>query len=429
MIASTIGHTFLKVYNEKTGNNYTAKEFFEKEYVHLFYDYPLYMMTGGNSPLENPKISWKKGVRPSLEERKKRITKTIKKIESNAFDASIAIGYPASEIKEYATTSGLISNLNLKHSVEDKYLSWIGSGFGCCVKGGLSIYFTDIKILWKIYEGWIVYRNILNDKTLSKLRGNQIEAWNSQWLTFSWNKRLFRKDFDFAHFHNISMFKVDEKTIEVIPVVWSKLIFSISTKFQDQSMISYIYSLGQTNTTLGFYPIHFGKAQSLIDYYNLLFGQNATITDAKDYEILFGQKIHNACKYGEIGLHALQPIALFEDINKNKKINTIKFRTYKTWLTAMINKEETLELTSEIANKLHLFEKGSKGTDRRALLEKLLKSGKKDFLNYWDEIVIQIPVEERKKLKEFSDKIFFMSKEDFGYFSALLKLDYRYQEK
>jgi len=96
----------------------------------------------------------------------------------------------------------------------------------------------------------------------------------------------------------------------------------------------------------------------------------------------------------------------------------------------MINKEDTLQLTSEIAEILHLFEKGSKGTDRKNLIEKkILQSAKRLFLEHWEEVVKQTLPEEKLKLKEISDKIFFMTNEEFGYFIVLLKLDYRYQEK
>jgi len=94
----------------------------------------------------------------------------------------------------------------------------------------------------------------------------------------------------------------------------------------------------------------------------------------------------------------------------------------------MINKEETLNLTNEISEILHLYKTGSKGTDRKALVEKkLLQSGKRNFLIHWEEIVIALP-EKKVKLKEISDKVFYMETEEFGYFIALLKLDYRYQE-
>ncbi|MFA5691806.1 MAG: hypothetical protein WC918_09180, partial [Bacteroidales bacterium] len=104
MIAATIGRTFLNAWNEKYQKEYSAKEFFENDFIPIFFDHPKYLMTGGNSPLENPKIQWKKGKTLSAEERKDRIEKTLDKINSNSCDASIALGFPASEENEFATT-------------------------------------------------------------------------------------------------------------------------------------------------------------------------------------------------------------------------------------------------------------------------------------------------------------------------------------
>lgn len=56
MYATTIGRTFLKTYNCKFKTEYTAKSFFEDVFVPLFFDHHKYMMTAGNSPLENPII-------------------------------------------------------------------------------------------------------------------------------------------------------------------------------------------------------------------------------------------------------------------------------------------------------------------------------------------------------------------------------------
>lgn len=65
MYTTVIGRKFLEAFNEREKSNLTAKEFFENLFVPQFFDYPKYMMTGGNSPLENPKIAWKMGKFPS----------------------------------------------------------------------------------------------------------------------------------------------------------------------------------------------------------------------------------------------------------------------------------------------------------------------------------------------------------------------------
>lgn len=48
----------MDAYNEEYGTNYDARTFFLEQFYPLFFDQNKYMMTAGNSPLENPKLSW-----------------------------------------------------------------------------------------------------------------------------------------------------------------------------------------------------------------------------------------------------------------------------------------------------------------------------------------------------------------------------------
>lgn len=473
MIAASIGRTFLQSYNEKNNQEMTAKQFFEEVYVKLFFDHPKYMMSGGNSPLENPKISWKKGVTPSSEERKGRISKTITKLESKEFDASIAIGFPASELKDFQTTSGLVTDIQFPFSTEDKYLSWLGSGFGVGVKGGLSFYFQDIEILWDIFEGWKVYRDILNDKALTNIRGNQIETWNAQWLYFINNERIFQKDFDYSYLYNIDILSSTKEGTEINTLIWSKLLFSLSSKIKKTSTIVYIYSLGQTNTTIGFIPLHFNSAAKLLRYYKKLFGEEIALRNANSYEKLYGLHIKRACEYGSLGLQALEPKDLRKYFANDKTLNLKKpkvihkkdesddafidrktkafqkdneniiyYQTYKTWLLAMItkNKEESLEYTKRVAEALYIYRERATKLDRINLIknELLGAKSKKAFINALVEVVehtkqdiIQHDLKnsELDIYKDLRDKVHMMNSEDFGYFVVLLKFDFAYVER
>ena len=88
MYTSTIGRTFLKAYNTKFHTEHTAKSFFEEIFIPLFFGHPKYMMTAGNSPLENPKLSWDdmiKGKKPfETDERPRRFTKLIQRKQMRA---------------------------------------------------------------------------------------------------------------------------------------------------------------------------------------------------------------------------------------------------------------------------------------------------------------------------------------------------------
>ena len=182
----------MKAYNNKFQTNYTGRTFFEEVFVPLFFDHPKYMMTAGNSPLENPKLSWEdmiKGKKPfeTAERRKERIDKMINKIESEKADASIAIGYGV--VDAAAATTGQITNIDFPDNKEDIYCSWIGAGLGVGITGGLTILFNNEALLLDIYEGWKCYRQYLEEYPLMK--GNQINTWNGRWLV-----HRYQPDFD-----------------------------------------------------------------------------------------------------------------------------------------------------------------------------------------------------------------------------------------
>ena len=234
MIASVIGRTFLTAFNEKYGQSLTAKEFFNEHYFKLFFDHSKYMQWITNSPF----VQMKGGQKPHLlndNERQEKLANLHEKVVAGKPEASIAIGFPASEENEFASTSGLVSDIIIPSDEESVYLSWLGGGLGLGVAGGYSIFFDQPDILLKIFDGWRVYRKYLNDPTLEKLRGNQINTWNGQWLTYAYNRDDYREDGDFARLQQLGIFESDTEKIEVNTVNWAKLFFSISQNFPDET--------------------------------------------------------------------------------------------------------------------------------------------------------------------------------------------------
>ncbi|MGB5989737.1 MAG: hypothetical protein WBG43_08355 [Marinifilaceae bacterium] len=462
MIATTIGRTFLKAYNEKNNKSLTAKEFFETEYFEYFFNHPKYMQWVGNSPFTQMKTGQKSHLL-SKEERLEKLEDLNNKIDKGDRDASVFIGARASETKEFATTSGAVSDIDISIDNEEVYYSWIGGGLGIGIAGGYSIFFDVPELLLNIYDGWKFYRLLLNDIVFENLKANQINTWNGQWLNFLYSKKN-RGKVDIRRIAKLNIFKVSNKGSEIETVSWSELFFSFSRKFSNGSYTGYVYSLGQTNKTLGFYPFQFQAAANLTEYYTRLFGENAAIDNATDYENLFGIHIKRACEKGSIGLQALEPKDLRkyfgkdsnlklvkpsfkeksgesqEDSNVRKQLlkdkdekNIITYRTYKTWLLAMItkNKEESLEYTLEVAKALHEYREGSKKTDRLNLIksELLVSKSKKGFLDALTTIIRDVDIETLTLFKTLRDKVHMMTSEDFGYFVVLLKFDYAYQER
>lgn len=436
MITAVIGRTFLNAYNEKYGQELSPKAFFEQEYWELFYNHPKYMQWVTNSPF----VQMKSGQKPhllSIDQRIEKLENLFEKAKNEIPDASFALGYPASESKEYASTSGLVSSVFIPVDEDEVYLSWIGSGLGITVAGGFTILFDNPGITLQTFEGWKVYRKYLNDPTLEKLRGNQINTWNGQWLTYSLNSEEYREDFDFSELTNQKIFKVDTSLAEVATVNWGQLFFSLSTQFPNEQMMGYVYGFGQTNKTIGFIPFQFKSGSLLKDVYRKLFG--GVYLDPKQFESLFGMHIKRACELGSIGLQALRPESLKKYMTDGKNLSfkkeedTINYYAYKTWLVAMLtrNKEEITDYTPKLAEVILRYRNTGKGMSRVTLVEKELftSKSKRGFIESLTLMIPDSDGEDLESLKTLKDEIHLMTNEEFGYFLTLLKFDYAYQQK
>lgn len=462
MYSITIGKTFLTAFNEKYQKNYTPRLFFEKEFFPVFFDHPKYMLWHTNSPF----VQMKKGQKPHLLTGKERLEKRNdldEKIKAGDRDASVAIGFPASEAKAFATTSGLVSDIAITAQTEDIYLSWIAAGLGIGVSGGYCIFLDTPDLLLDLYDGWEIYRSLLNDPVLGNVAPNKINTWNGQWINYLLGKTEGTK-IDIPALARSDMFKRTKDSVAIQTVNWSKLFFNLSKRYPGQTLIAYIYSLGQTNKTIGFIPFYLKAANRLVDYYERLFGENAALEDSQSYESLFGTHIKRACELGTIGMHALQPGDLKKYFVKGQtpkfkkpkipppkknetdqayqerktksedkdRENIILYRTYKTWLVAMItkNKEEMLDYTGEIAKVLLKYREGSRKTDRKNLIEGLLTAkSKKEFIKGLIKAIKDMPDEFISLVKDLRDRVHLMTAEDFGYFVVLLRFDYAYEER
>lgn len=436
MITAVIGKTFLTAYNEKYRKELSPKAFFEQEYWELFYNHPKYMQWVTNSPF----VQMKSGQKPHLltvDERLEKLENLFEKAENEIPDASFALGYPASELKEYASTSGLVSDVVLPVDEDEVYLSWIGSSLGIGVAGGFTILFDHHAITLQTFEGWKIYRKYLNDPTLEKLRGNQINTWNGQWLTYSLNPEEYREDFDFSELTNQKIFKVDTSLAEVATVNWSQLFFSLSTQFPNDEMMGYVYGFGQTNKTIGFIPFQLKSGGNIKEVYQKLFGDFKI--NKKEFESLFGMHIKRACELGSIGLQALRPKDLEKYMTDKKNLtfkkeeDTINYQAYKTWLVAMLtrNKEEITDYTPKLAEVILRYRNTGKGNTRITLVEKEMftSKSKRGFIESLTQMIPDLEGEDLESLKTLKDEVHLMTNEEFGYFLTLLKFDYTYQQK
>jgi len=436
MITAVIGRTFLDSYNKKYNKQLTPKAFFVEEYFELFYNHPKYMQWVTNSPFVQMKGGQKVHSITS-DERLEKLEALHEKVSNETADASFALGFPASETKEFASTSGLVSDITVPATEDEIYLSWIGSGLGIGVAGGYTLLFDDAEILLQTYAGWKVYRKYLNDATLEKLRGNQIGTWNGQWLSYYLSDD-FDEQFDFGLLTTKKIFELSSEKIEVNTVNWSKLFFSLSQLYPEAALTAYVYGFGQTNKTIGFIPFQLKSGTKLKHIYSQLTASDTSIS-AKDFESLFGMHIKRACELGSIGLQTLRPEGLVKYMNDSRNMSfkneddKINYYVYKTWLIAMLskNKEEVTEYTIELAKVILKYRNSGTKNDRKTLVEKELfeSKSKKGFIEHLTTMIKDLDVNDLLIIKTLKDDIHLMTNEEFGYFSTLLKFDYAFLEK
>lgn len=436
MITAVVGRTFLNAYNEKYQKNLDPKQFFVEQYFELFYNHPKYLQWVTNSPFVQMKSNQKPHLL-SVNERLEKLESLQDKILHETPDASFALGFPASESKEFASTSGLVSDIAIPTDEDEVYLSWIGSGLGIGVAGGYTLLFDDAEITLQTYEGWKVYRKYLNDPTLERLRGNQIGTWNGQWLGYSL-KEGFDNNFDFTSLTAEKIFEPAPDKIEVNTINWSKLFFSLSQLYPNKLLTAYIYGFGQTNKTIGFIPFQLKEGSKLRNIYKSLVGNESKVLP-ENFESLFGMHIKRACELGSIGLQALRPEGLTKYINGSnnlsfkKEEDKINYYVFKTWLITMLskNKEELIEYIPELAKIILRYRNSGKGTSRITFVEKALWSSKtkKAFIDNLIIMVKDLESDDLIAIKNLKNEIHLMTNEEFGYFSTLLKFDYAFLEK
>lgn len=428
MITATIGRIFLDAYNKKYGTQYDAQSFFVKVYYPLFFDSNKYLQWVQNSPFVQTKNGQKVETLTS-NERKEKLQDFIKKVEDcREPDASIALGYPASEEKEFATTSGQVTNMNMPTGKDDIFLSWLGSSLGVGLQGGLSILFFHAEILLDLYDGWRLYRSALTE--INQLKGYQINTWNGQWLTHRYDTKSFCQDQPMAGF---TPFETTKDALSVATQSWIKILISISRHFTNPQMMGYVYNFGQTNTTIGFIPFSLDHIRKPLQLYIKFFGTE----EGKKAEILWGTEkgFQLCCQKGVIGIEAMQPKGLKQymmpDKGKDARIpkydekQIINFHTYQIWLLAMLNNEELWTKSIEFAQTLQSYVNKDKklSTKRGNMVKNILAStSKKNFLLALSEIASD--VESFNKIEENAKIIHMMPTENVPYYLTLIRFHY-----
>ncbi|RZL00701.1 MAG: hypothetical protein EOO62_23800, partial [Hymenobacter sp.] len=306
MYTSYIGRRFLTLWNARTGRDLSARQFFDEELHPLFFAHDKYLQWVPNSPFAQ-KVAQKDLVLGTTA-----ATVQLEKLHRNvrdlAPDASFVIGFPAAGTT--GTTSGQVSGVGPQIAAEDVYCSWIGGALGVGVSGGLTLLIDQDEVLWTLYEGWTKYRALLGQR--DGLKGNQIDTWNGRWLTHAFdlefNPRQPLAGFDFD-----AALDTKDGSSALRTQAWVKVLFALATTYK-QRLTAYVYSLAQTNRTIGFVPLELGAVDDMYQLSQQLFQLSPDIRDWQKVTSLYETHLGfaRACQLGSIGLAAIEPAKLQE---------------------------------------------------------------------------------------------------------------------
>lgn len=441
MYTSYIGKKFLSLYKEKENkpDDYSARQFFDDVLFPCFFNHETHLMHVGNSPFfQKPR---EEDVKLHGSKSKAQYQNLLREVElGDSPSGAIYVGYGAKEIS--STSTGQLTNLTLTTSKEDIYLSWIGEALGIGVNGGLVMLIDNDTILLNLYKGWQHYRSFLEQTP--NLKDKQIETWNGHWICHTFSD-LFDSNYTLNGF-NLETEEVLGK-IAIPTNGWTKVLFALSKKFHDQeSMTIYAYNLSQTNTTLGFINVYLSDIRRPFELRDKIFMNHSDfILRDKEIESLETfYNFRNACKFGTIGLKALEPSKLREFMPKGtveyaqgKDFKFIDehskyiFSLYKLWIIAMLNKTELLQMAADVAKSLHSLEREQSDNNRGKTTQtqsskELLES--KSLKVFIDGLTENINENNAQTFKNVVDQVVKMPSDNFPLFITLIRFEYSYQK-
>jgi hypothetical protein len=205
----------------------------------------------------------------------------------------------------------------------------------------------------------------------------------------------------------------------------------------NETLMGYLYSIGQCNTTIGFIPFRLNEIYRPNLFYEKVFGRSEFLKNINTIEELYGTAfgLRTACQYGSIGVRAMEPKGLKEfmptekgakkiSYKENNEEQKIIIKLYLIWILAMLNNEKLWDISHEIAKQLISYkERAEKArANRISNIEILFASSRRQaFLKNL------IPIIEDDKTINFEDLgklVHFMPEDNFPYFNVLIKFRY-----
>jgi len=390
MYTAYIGRRLLDLYNRhrRDGPAFSPRAFFDEIFFPLFFDDERYLMLANNSKFDQKAKQRKAGL---AAERLEALTAFHADTETlDEPHGHLYLGGTARELD--AATSSQVTDVAIPVSADEVYLSWFGTAASVGIKGGLSILFDVDDVLLALIDGWDQYRVYM--RQTPPLKPYQIDSWNGWWLIHRFSKTFKTSDplRDFpSGYPEEPPIKNGVAAFSTPP--WIRLLFALALRDDTRQQTIYVYSFGQTNTTIGFVQLDLPEVRSLPPLYERLFGKTPAFVErgqfVRLYEPAYG--FRRACEMGNIGLRALEPGKLRDFMpvrgsknqlptppsGKNQQEQAVTFAIYQTWIIAMLNNEDLLAFADETAEALYAYAGAAgrgKTTHLRAVEEGVLKA-------------------------------------------------------
>lgn len=444
MYTSYIGKKFLKLYNKKNKIDYTAEQFFDEIIFPLFFNDDKHFLNVANSSFFQSVAKKELDTEKSIHNIK--LERFHKNVKSDGASLTTLVGYSSQDI--YAGTSGQTSSINIEFSFDEMYSSWIGAGLAIAMGGGYSIFSDNDTILYRLFEGWEIYRQYL--KQTPVLKGNQIDVWNSHWICHSLSKNYNSENpLDNFSFPEYVVCKADKwKKLgfyELNTNKWTNVIFHIAQNFPALKMITVnAFKFADMNQTLGFINIYLNEIKELYELRDkIILNKEESILSDKDieqFEPFYYFK--DACAFGTIGLKALEPAKLREympkgsvrfaqgkDYKFSNEESYFNYKLFKIWIYAMLNKKEILDLADQLALILLKYEEAQKEagrgkTGKGESVKKIVES--RYFKEFAENITPLISGENKEELEKIVQQSYLdIQKDNFPLFLTLVRFQYQ----
>lgn len=439
MYTAHIGRRLVGLLNARDQSERTVAEFFSGEYFQLFFDNERYLQHVNNSKFDQAYTRRAKSpLTPLL--RRTVLAAQQNRIENDAPDGSTFLGGAAAGIT--AGTSGQVTDMQLPVSPDEMYASWIGAALGIGVSGGMNMLVDNDQVLLALHDGWTFYRRYLTQSP--GLKPHQINTWNGWWII-----NAFRSSYNPANpFVNQPDVKLDKTSGGSLLETqkWVKVLLSIARKLSGQmSLTTYVYALSQTNTTVGFIQLKLPEIVSIdSELRRQLFALRGSLNDEATDDLYNTEMgFQKACTLGAIGIQTLEPESLRAYMPRpaggGKPLRSLKasddslwitYTIYQTWLAAMLDNQQLLTLSEQIAQLLANItdvSKRSKKTNHNLVQGLVESENRPKFIGQLAKLTDAVP-EQHDLLNQAGNAIATLPITQMPLFMALLKLKYAVAE-